>query len=466
MDAIKIIMTFVVLGVMIYAMTKKMNSPMVMMSLGLIILGVMTVVTGTSVIPDKTTGSKVVDIFQVFYQNMITNLNATLPQVMCVMGYVAFMKGIKATEMMTSVAVKPLKRIKNKYMVIVGVMLLGLILKVFIPSQVSLSVMFFAMVYPILVGLGFSRATAISTIVICSMYDGGPACPNTGWVFNQDYITALGDMDIASFFVKYQIPIWLAGFVVSTIVFLLVIKFTEDKVLAREAAVFGESTASTDSIKPPEGVPGYYAILPLLPVVLVVIFSKLLISWITMSVATAHIICFVFVHFLILLTSKEPFVERFNHAKDMWVGMGNYITTTGMLVIASTTFTSGLNAIGGTTIMLNSLSGMSSGGAVTVIAITALTLLIGFATGSGGPALFATVPLLPAVAEGTGCNIYPMLLAVITAGGFARTISLVAPAVLIGSSHAGISNIDIVKRNALPVIAASITLVVGCIILL
>lgn len=466
MEAIKIIMTFVVLIVMIYAMAKKMNGPMVMMSLGLIILGVMTIITGTSVIPDKTTGSRIVDVFQVFYQNMITNLNATLPQVMCVMGYVAFMKGLKATEMMTSLAVRPLSRIKNKYLVIVGVMIIGLILKVFIPSQVSLSVMFFAMVYPILVGLGFSRTTAVSAIVICTMYDGGPACPNTGWVFNQDYILALSDIDIASFFIKYQLPIWFAGVILSTIVFLLVIKFTEKKVLAKEEAMFGASAASTDDIKPPEGVPTYYAILPLLPVVLVVIFSKLLISWISMSVATAHIICFVFVHILILITSKEPFVDRFNHAKDMWVGMGNFITSTGMLVVAGTTFTAGLNAIGGTTIMLNSLSSMSSGGAITVIAITALTLLIGFATGSGGPALFATVPLLPAVAQGTGCNIYAMLLAVLTAGGFARTISMVGPAVLIGSSHAGISNIDVVKRNALPVLAASITLIVGCIILL
>lgn len=466
MAALKIIMTFAVLAVMIYAMTKKMNGPMVMLSLGLLILAVMTVVTGNSVIPDQTTGSKFIDIFQVFYQNLITNLNATLPQVMCVMGYVAFMKGLKATEMMTSLAVRPLRKIKNKYLVIIGVMIIGLILKVFIPSQVSLSVMFFAMVYPILVGLGFSRTTAVSAIVICTMYDGGPACPNTGWVFNQDYILALGDMDIASFFIKYQLPIWLAGVVLSTAVFLLIIKLTEQKVLAKEAAMFGTSAASMDEIRPPEGVPTYYAVLPLLPVVLVVIFSKLLISWVTVSVATAHVICFVFVHILILFTSKEPFVDRFNHAKDMWIGAGNFITSTGMLVVAGTTFTAGLNAIGGTTIMLNSLSGMRSGGAITVVAITALTLLIGFATGSGGPALFATVPLLPAVAEGTGCNIYAMLLAVLTAGGFARTISMVGPAVLIGSSHAGISNLDVVKRNALPVLAAAITLVIGCIILL
>jgi len=52
MDIIRILATILLVAVMIYAMTKKMNGAMILMGIGLLTLAIVTLITGKIVLPD------------------------------------------------------------------------------------------------------------------------------------------------------------------------------------------------------------------------------------------------------------------------------------------------------------------------------------------------------------------------------------------------------------------------------
>jgi len=463
MDIIRILATILLVAVMIYAMTKKMNGAMILMGIGLLTLAIVTLITGKSVLPDESTGSRFFDIFQVTYTRFTSSLPTTTLQVMSVMGYVAFLNHIKASQMLTAIVVKPLQKLKNKYLVISLTMALGIILRIFIPSQVSLCALFLATMYPVLLALGFSRLTAASTCVVGTVIDWGPGCPNTGWVFNQPYIAEI--TDISTFFVRYQVPVVIISSIVMIVLFTVFTKMNEEKVLTEEKEEFGETEIGEALTAESFDVPKFYGLLPLFPIVLVLVFSKLFISSVTLSVATAHIFCFVVAFIINIIFSKKPITESFNGSQEMWTGMGNAMASAGILVAAGTTFSAGLSAIGGTNVLMDALAASSLGGSVSTAVSTALATFIAFMTGSGAPGLYTAVPLLPDVAAAAGMDVLGMIVPILVGGAIGRAISMVAPAVLIAASTSGVTNLKIVKRNLIPCLAAVVIATIASVIM-
>ncbi len=450
MDIIRVIATVIMIAALIYVMSKKFNGSMTLLIFGLVGLAIMTIIKGSTVLPDSSTGSAVFDVIEVLTVKFKVNLPATTLQVMAVMGYVAYMNTMKASQMLTALIVSPLQKMKSKYVPVILAMILGVILRVFIPSQVSLSVLYFATMYPVFLGLGFSRLTSVCICILGTAPDWGPGCPNTGWCFNQDYINSL--TDIASFFIKYQLPVILISAVCMIVTFVLITRKVEGKTLAAEQAQNADTKVEAALTVDQVGVPKFYAILPLLPIVMVLIFSKLIISSISISVATAHFVCFIVAFIINMIFSKKTMAERFNDAAEMWNGMGKGMASAGVLVATGTTFSAALTEIGGITVLMNALAESSLGGGAATVISGILTTFIAFATGSGAPGLYTAVPLMPAVAEATGANLLGMIVPVLLGGFCGRSFSIVAPAVLIGCATGNVSPTDIMKRNIVPML--------------
>ena len=199
----------------------------------------------------------------------------------------------------------------------------------------------------------------------------------------------------------------------------------------------------------------FYAFLPMIPLILVIVFSKLVVGTIVLSVTAANIIGFVIAFIVNQICKKEKKVA-FNDTQKFFDGMGNSFANVVALIIAASVFTAGLNAIGGITYILSSLSTGSAGGPVAAAVASGITLLTSLVTGSGVAAVYAISPLIPAVAASTGFGLLNMEAAIIIAGGLGRAVAPVSAAVIIACKMTNVDIMDIVKRNALPVAAAFI----------
>lgn len=353
---------------------------------------------------------------------------------------------------MALLAAKPLRKLKSPYIVVVLAMVIGAILKLFIPSHSGLITLLMATVYPILLAVGVNKATAASALVLGSAYDLGPACPITGWSMLQEGFAEASS--IARFFVNYQVPITIVVIVVTIILFLVVSKKAD-----AEADISDEEI---DTIDPSDlGIPTFYAIFPTIPLLLVLIFSDLIMKDITISVVAANIIGFLFAFIINFFFGKKSKVEEFNDSQKYWEGMGASFSNVVALIATASVFTAGLNLIGGTTVIINSLSTLGAGGMIVVIGAALIGFLTSVVTGSGLAAIYTVAPLLPAAAIAADMDMLSMLAPVITAGGLGRAVSPVCAAVIIAASISKVDITVLVRRNIIPALGGVIVALIS-----
>lgn len=445
MQIVQVLLTVFVIALMIFAVSKKFNATTTLLCIGLAILAVYTLITGTSVMGDKTSGSNFIDIFELVRTQFVTQLSSTGILIMSVMGFVYYMNHIKASNLLALLAARPLKKLKSPYVVVILAIVIAAILKLFIPSHSGLVTLLMATIFPIMIAAGVKRVTAASTIVLGSAFDLGPACPITGWAMTQEGFAQAGT--IASFFVSYQIPITIIAAVIAAALFLFV-SIRADKKDTSESI-------NVETTDPHElGIPMFYAIFPTIPLILVLVFSELVMKSITISVVAANLMGFIFAFLINFIFTKTNRVQAFNDSQKYWDGMGNSFSNVVSLIAAASVFTAGLNLIGGTTVIINSLSLLGAGGIIVVIGAALIGFITSAVTGSGLAAIYTVAPLLPSAALASGMNMLAMLAPVITAGGVGRSISPVCAAVIIAASVSKLEVTDIVKRNMLPAIGA------------
>ena len=90
---------------------------------------------------------------------------------------------------------------------------------------------------------------------------------------------------------------------------------------------------------------------------------------------------------------------------------------------------------------------------VAIIAVSAIVM------GSGNAPFFAFAALTPAVAAHSGLHPVLMLLPMHFAASAARAMSPITAVIVVSSSMGGVSPFDVVKRTAIPMAGALITLV-------
>ena len=333
------------------------------------------------------------------------------------------------------------------------------VLKLFVPSHSSLTALLISTMFPVLVASGVKKKTAACTVILGGAYDLGPSCPITTWVMSQEGFAE--HSSVAAFFAKYQIPVTLLVMAVTIILFLVVNIKADRKEAENDEKVQLEDPSSL-------GVPKFYAILPMVPLILVMIFSDLVGSAVKISVVAANLIGF-FVAFAVrMFTCKESRKDAFNSTSAYFDGLANTLKANGSvgLAISASVFTTGLTLIGGTTVIMNSLTNSNLGGIMIVIAASALYAITTVASGSSVGTIYACAPLLPSAAAATGANVLSMANPLIATGGLARCISPVSAAVIIASGSSGVSVQTIVKRSLVPALGGMLTALIASSVLL
>lgn len=418
MGILQILLTIALIAVMVFLMSKRYNGSMVLLTLGLITLSIITIITGNSIMGENSIGNSFLDLFELVRTKFAANLTGSILQVMCVFGYIAFMKAIKASKMLSLVCTKPLSKIENQFVIMSGAIILCSLIKLVLASHSSTTAMLIAALYPIMRAAGVSKETAGAAIIIGGTIDIGPSELNNAIFLGNEFVGA--GSSIPEFFLNYQLLSGIISTVVIIVLFIIVNRYFDKKEGVNTEAI-GEYTEML------KGTPKFYAIFPLLPLALLLIFS--FVDGVKLSVPVANILCFVVIFILHLALNAKSFKESFNLSSKFFEGMGNAMVTLGSLFI-----------------------------------VALLAMFIAFACGTGTPAMTTVLAIMPNLVASTGLNALTIAAPVIMAAGNGRALCFVAPAALITSAFSGVNVPTLIKRNVIPALGGTIAAIVSSLI--
>lgn len=356
------IIAFQVIIIVAYFLMKKVNPQGVLMIPGLLMLALsMLLGMHTIDLPDST-GSMVFDLFRVIKDTFSSNMLRIGLMIMTIGGYVAYMKKIKASDALVYVTMQPLAFFKKyPYVAASTVIPIGQLLFICTPSATGLGLLLVASIYPILIGLGVSRLTAVSVISACTIFDMGPGSANTARA------AELVGQNNMLYFVEHQLPLTIPLTILLMFLYYFTNRYFDKK--DRDSGKQQPEVVATKDFK--VDVPLIYAILPVLPLLLLIIFSsyvQLFEPPIALDTTTAMFVS-LSVAMLFELVRLRSFKAMFSSIKAFWEGMGKVFANVVTLIVAAEIFAKGLISLGFIDALVDGCTNMGLSGIVVSIVI-------------------------------------------------------------------------------------------------
>ncbi len=441
----------VLTGILLF---RKYNPQGVLLVIGLFMMSLSMIVGIGDIKIDSPTGFIAFDLFKIVEDTFTSNLVNLGFMLMAIGGYVAYMKQIKASEALVYVSMQPLSLLrKYPHIAAISIIPIGQILFICIPSATGLGLLLVASVMPVLVSIGVSRLTAVSVIIACTVFDMGPSSANS------IRASELVELNSIVYFLKYQLPI----IIPLTIVLMVLYYFTSRYYDRKDAEKNGKKLEKKLS---QEGfnidVPLSYALLPLLPIILLIVFSKYLQLFkgpVELDTTTTMIIS-LFVAMVFELVRTKNLKVMFAGLKSFWGGMGNVFASVVVLIVSAEVFSKGLISLGFIDALVQ--GSMHLGLSSTIIGII-IAIIIFFAAmlmGSGNASFFSFGPLIPGIAKKFGMTPVELVLPMQLSASMGRATSPIAGVIIATAEIAGVSTFDLAKRNALPLVGALIFMLI------
>lgn len=447
---LNLVIATIVTGIVGYLIIKRYKSQAVLLVGGIVLMICSMVIVGKPLLDPKTaTGLQFFDIFKHITNLFSSRAGGMGMTIMAVAGFTRYMDKIGASSALVKICIKPLKMFHAPYLVLALGYFVGQILNIFIPSASGLGLLLMLTMYPVIVSLGVSKAGTTAMIATASCLDLGPASGNAVLAARN------ANIDVTLYFTEYQIPV---GIIV---MFTIAIAhyFTQQYFDKKEGHVAekSEMLATSDNM---DNVPLVYALLPVLPLGLILIFSKLFIASIKMDVITAMIIS-VFTSMTFEYIRKREAKETLKSIQIFFDGMGTQFATVVTLIVAGETFAKGLTSIGAIDIVIQSAQNAGFGAVGMTIVMTGVIVVASIVMGSGNAPFFAFAALAPAVAQKMAVAPVLLLLPMQFSAGIARNMSPITAVVVAVCGISNVEPIDVVKRATIPMVAALIVTMVG-----
>lgn len=389
---------------------------------------------------EEDTGLFGFDLFR-YIKESFANTNAGVGlMIMAIGGFVAYIDEIGASRSLVYISLKPLSLFKKKpYLLASLVIPIGQTLFVCIPSAAGLGLLLMASVFPILINLGVSRLSAVSVITACTAFGIGPASAITASA------TSIIDENTITFFLKDQIPL-----VVPLSLSMMITYYFVNRYFDKKEKVDQQEELKVDELK--LTAPLYYAIIPVFPLILLIIFSgffKIFETPIVLDTTTAMFIS-LFVAILFELIRKRNISEVLSSLKIFWNGMGNIFKTVVTLIIAADIFSKGLISLGFIDGLVSLSQSLGFEAVGIGIVLTVMIFLASMLMGSGNASFFSFGPLVPKIAGQLGASSSKIILPMQLSASMGRTVSPVAGVLIATAEIAKVSTFQIVKRNLIP----------------
>ncbi|EGO9402069.1 C4-dicarboxylate transporter DcuC [Enterococcus faecalis] len=454
---IESLLVLVVLVVVAYLIVKNYH-PALSLIIGALVLLACAWMLGHPIYPaGEGTGFGLFDIFLKFKDTIIAQVSSAGIVIMIFFGYSGYMNAIGANQMAVNFLVKPLMKIKRKSLFVPVVFLIGNLMSLVVPSASSLAIILMSILYPMLASMGISSLTAAGVIAMTATIMPTP--------LGADNVIAANTLgyDVLNYVV------WNAKISLPSLLIIAVAQYFWQKYCDKKEGDAAYVSLNEEGLSKQKefDVPKFYAILPILPLLLIVGvgIAGMFIKGITMDIFVLTFISF-FIAVLVETLRLKSFKKVQDTAVEMFKGMGQGFSQVVMLVVGGSLFTSAIQTLGIIDSIMASVEASSSAGIVTTLIFSGATTLFGILSGGGLAMFYAVIELIPGIAEKAGIDGILISLPMQMIANLTRTISPVAAVVMIVASTVGVSPIRILKRTSVPTIIGIISVIVLSILLL
>lgn len=454
---IESLLVLVVLVVVAYLIVKNYH-PALSLIIGALVLLACAWMLGHPIYPaGEGTGFGLFDIFLKFKDTIIAQVSSAGIVIMILFGYSGYMNAIGANQMAVNFLVKPLMKIKRKSLFVPVVFLIGNLMSLVVPSASSLAIILMSILYPMLASMGISSLTAAGVIAMTATIMPTP--------LGADNVIAANTLgyDVLDYVV------WNAKISLPSLLIIAVAQYFWQKYCDKKEGEAAYVSLNEEGLSKQKefDVPKFYAILPILPLLLIVGvgIAGMFIKGITMDIFVLTFISF-FIAVLVETLRLKSFKKVQDTAVEMFKGMGQGFSQVVMLVVGGSLFTSAIQTLGIIDSIMASVEASSSAGIVTTLIFSGATTLFGILSGGGLAMFYAVIELIPGIAEKAGIDGILISLPMQMIANLTRTISPVAAVVMIVASTVGVSPIRILKRTSVPTIIGIISVIVLSILLL
>ena len=429
-----------------YYIVKGYSATGVLMFGGLVLLFI-SVLMGHSILPEgvKSTGSTYFDILE-YVKYLLGNRGGGLGlMIMVLCGFSVYMTHLGANDVVVKLVSKPLKNIRSPYILMVFAYFLACLMSFAVASATGLGVLLMATLFPIMVNVGISRGAAAA---ICASPISIILSPTSGDVVLSAEISKI---PLGEFAFGTALPVSIFA-----ILGIAVAHFFWQRYLDKKEGVQVERL-NADEIK--TTAPNYYAILPLLPIIGVLIFDG---KWglPNLHIVTVMVLCFI-------ITAVVDFLRSFNAKQTFdnlvvaYRGMADAFAGVVMLLVAAGVFAQSLSTIGFITNLIDSAQSFGGSAFFMMLVLSVITILATMATGSGNAAFYAFAELIPKLATQMGVNPAFLTIPMLQASNLGRGLSPVSGVVVAVSGMGKISPFEIVKRMSVPMLVGFICVIIG-----
>ena len=395
-------------------------------------------------------GSALFNLFGFIEQSFSSKGAGVGLMIMTIGGFVSYMKKIGASDALVYVSMQPLSMLKRfPYIAASLVIPIGQLLFITTPSATGLGLLLVASIFPVLVSLGVSRLSAVSVITACTVFDMGPASANTARASE-----LIGKSNVI-YFIDNQLPLTIPLTISLMVLYYFINRYFDRKMGYKPEAIDYKEFKSK--------APLIYAVLPVLPLVMLVIFSKIfnfIHPPVLLDTTMAMLITFFIAIIFELVRTRGNVKNVFASVKIFWEGMGKVFTSVITLIVCAEIFSKGLISLG----LIDGLVNVSQYfgfesiglGIIMTIMIFAASVLMG----SGNASFFSFGPLIPNIASKLGVEGVSMLLPMQLASSMGRATSPISGVVIATSEIAQVSPFDLAKRNLIPQLSVLLIMII------
>lgn len=443
------IFTIAIIIITTIALYRKINPQGILITAGLVMCIISLAALGNPIILKHPTGNDGFDIIKLIDETFVNNITRAGLMIMTIGGYVAFMNHIEATQTLVRLSMKPLSFMRRCPMLAAVLTIpIGQMLFITTPSATGLGLLLVASIYPILTSLGVSRLTALSMIAATTLFDQGPGSANTALA------AQLIGINNVEYFITHQLPLVVPTTIIVMLTFCASNWYFDKYSNQDQGEKVKVEVISTTA-------PAFYALFPVLPLILLVIFSPyvgLINPTIKLDTTTA-MFASLFITMLLHLIRIRNIKIVYESIGAFWKGMGNVFGKVVTLIVASEIFSKGLIQLH----FIDNLIQLSTGVGFTELAIVIVFSLIIFGAavlmGSGNAAFFSFGPLMPGIATQLGIPSHVIILPSQLASSMGRSASPIAGVIVAIAGVAGASPIELAKRNIIPLTLSVIFLI-------
>ena len=442
----ELIIGLIAIVLVAYYIVKGYSATGVLMFGGLVLLFI-SVLMGHSILPEgvKSTGSTYFDILE-YVKYLLGNRGGGLGlMIMVLCGFSVYMTHLGANDVVVKLVSKPLKNIRSPYILMVFAYFLACLMSFAVSSATGLGVLLMATLFPVMVNVGISRGAAAA---ICASPISIILSPTSGDVVLSAEISKI---PLGEFAFSTALPVSIFA-----ILGIAVAHFFWQRYLDKKEGVQVERV-NADEIK--TTAPNYYAILPLLPIIGVLIFDG---KWglPNLHIVTVMVLCFI-------ITAAVDFLRSFNAKQTFdnlvvaYRGMADAFAGVVMLLVAAGVFAQSLSTIGFITNLIDSAQSFGGSAFFMMLVLAVITILATMATGSGNAAFYAFAELIPKLATQMGVNPAFLTIPMLQASNLGRGLSPVSGVVVAVSGMGKISPFEVVKRMSVPMLVGFICVIIG-----